>query len=61
MRNEGSCLEKEIIQGTVPGGRGQGRPKINWMDNIRIWTGRTHISSTTVYLRVGQLYIQLLF
>src|SRR6218665_4078444 len=35
MRKEGSCLEKEIIQGTVPGGRGKGRPRINWMDNIR--------------------------
>src|SRR6218665_415994 len=41
MRKEGSCLEKEIIQGTVPGGRGRGRPRINWMDNIRTWTGRT--------------------
>ena len=40
MRKEGSCLEKEIIQGTVPGGRGKGRP-INSMDNIRKWTGRT--------------------
>src|SRR6218665_2605131 len=33
MRKEGSCLEKEIIQGTDPGGRGKGRPRINWMDN----------------------------
>ena len=31
MRKELSCLEKEIIQGTVPGGRGRGRPRINWM------------------------------
>ena len=41
MRKEGLCLEEEIIQGTIPGGRGRGRPKINWMDNIRKWTGRT--------------------
>src|SRR6218665_906243 len=41
MRKEGSFLEKEIIQGKVPGGRGKGRPRINWMDNIRTWTGRT--------------------
>src|SRR6218665_3010123 len=41
MRREGSCLEKEIIQGMVPGGRGKERPRINWMDNIRTWTGRT--------------------
>src|SRR6218665_1322424 len=41
MRKKGSCLEKEIIQGTVPGGRGKGRPRVNWMDNIRTWTGQT--------------------
>src|SRR6218665_4074852 len=41
MRKERSCLEKEIIQSTVPGGRGKGRPRINWMDNIITWTGRT--------------------
>src|SRR6218665_20063 len=37
----GIMLGKEIIQGTVPGGRGKGIPRINWMDNIRTWTGRT--------------------
>src|SRR6218665_569930 len=41
MRKEGSCLEKEIIQGTVPRGRGRGRPRINWMGNIKTSTGRT--------------------
>ena len=33
------CLEKEIIQGTVPGSRAQGKRKIAWIDNIRLWTG----------------------
>jgi len=28
MRKEGDCLEKEIMQGTVPGARKQGRPKM---------------------------------
>src|SRR6218665_530904 len=44
MRKEGLCLEKKIIQGTVPGGRGKGRPRINYpVDprSIYIWTGRT--------------------
>ena len=39
MRTNGNCLEKEIIQGTLPGRRARGRPKISWMDNIKTWTG----------------------
>jgi len=34
-----SCLEKEIMQGTVPGARRQSRPRTAWMDNIKTWTG----------------------
>ena len=33
-----SGLSKTILQGTVEGGRRQGRQK-NWKDNIREWTG----------------------
>ena len=39
MRKQGSCLEKEIMQGTMPGARGRGRPHTAWMDNIETWTG----------------------
>jgi len=39
MRNQGSCLEKEIMQGTMPGARRRGRPRTAWMDNIKTWTG----------------------
>jgi len=39
MRKQGSCLEKEIMQGTMPGARRRGRPRTAWMDNIKIWTG----------------------
>ena len=35
MRKQGSCLEKEIMQGTMPGARRQGRPRTAWMDNIK--------------------------
>jgi len=35
MRKQGSCLEKEIMQGTVPGARRRGRPRTAWMDNIK--------------------------
>jgi len=35
----GSCLEKEIMQGTMPGARRRGRPCTAWMDNIKTWTG----------------------
>ena len=39
MRTQGSCLEKEIMQGTMPGARRRGRPRTAWMDNIKTWTG----------------------
>ena len=39
MRKQGSCLEKEIMQGTMPFARRQGRPHTAWMDNIKTWTG----------------------
>ena len=32
-------LAKNILQGTVEGGRRQGRQKMRWKDNIREWTG----------------------
>ena len=34
-----SGLAKTILQGTVKGGRRQGRQKKRWEDNIRGWTG----------------------
>jgi len=39
MRKQGSCLEKEIMQGTMPGAHRRGRPRTAWMDNINTWTG----------------------
>ena len=39
MRKKGDSLEKEIMQGTTPGSRSRGRPKIAWMSNITSWTG----------------------
>ena len=39
MRKQGSCLEKEIMLGTMPGARRRGRPRTAWMDNINTWTG----------------------
>ena len=39
MRKQVSCLEKEIMQGTMPGARRRGRPRAAWMDNINTWTG----------------------
>jgi len=35
MRKQGSCLEKEIMQGTVPGVCRRGRPHTAHMDNIK--------------------------
>ena len=39
MRKQGSCREKEIMQGTMPGACRRGRPRTAWMDNITTWTG----------------------
>ena len=39
MSKQGSCPEKEIMQGTVPGARRRGRPCMAWMDNTKTWTG----------------------
>ena len=45
MRKQGSCLEKEIMQGTMPGARMRGRPHTTWMDNIKTWTGLPVVKS----------------
>ena len=34
-----SGLAKTVIQGTVKGGRRQGRQRKTWEDNVREWTG----------------------
>jgi hypothetical protein len=39
MRKNGDCLEKEIIQGNVPGTRTRGRPRMDWVVNIGAWMG----------------------
>jgi len=39
MRKQGSCLEKKIMQGTMPGTRRRERPRTAWMDNINTRTG----------------------
>ena len=38
-KKQGSCLEKEIMQGTMPSARRKGRPHTAWMNNIKTWTG----------------------
>ena len=38
-RKQGSCLEKEIMQQTMPGAPRRGRTRTAWMDNINTWTG----------------------
>jgi len=47
MRKQGNCLEKEIMQGTMPGARRRGRPHMAWIDNIKMWTGLPVEESTT--------------
>ena len=40
-----SDLAKTILQGTVKGGRRQGRQRKRWEDNIREWTGQEFAKS----------------
>ena len=39
LRKKGSCMEKELIQGTTSAQRKRGRPRMTWEDNIKKWTG----------------------
>jgi len=39
IRKQGSCLEKEIMQGTMPDARRRGRLRTASMSNIKTWTG----------------------
>jgi len=32
------CLEKDLIQGTLPGGRRKGKPRTSWIVNLTSWT-----------------------
>ena len=40
-----SGLAKTTLQGTVKGGRRQGRQRKRWEDNIREWTGLEYVKS----------------
>jgi len=44
MRKQGSCLEKEIMQGTMPGARRRRRPRTAWksQDVDRTLRGRVN-------------------
>ena len=41
MRKRGNCLDKEIMQGTIPGRRRRGRPRTALINNITTWTKPT--------------------
>ena len=50
----GSGLAKTCLQGTVRGGRGRGRPRKKWADNICDWTGLSFAKATrAAECRVG--------
>ena len=36
---QANCLEKDIIQGCVPGSRGRGQPRRRWKEDVSDWTG----------------------
>ena len=45
FQSQANNLAKTIFQGTVKGGRRQGRQKRRWEDNIREWTGQEFTKS----------------
>jgi len=53
MRKQGSCLEKEKMQGTMSGARRRGRPRTAWMDKIKTWTRLSPRKSQSEWQRTG--------
>ena len=49
-----SGLAKTILQGTVKGGRRQGRQRERWEENIRKWTGLEYAKSQRVVENMGK-------
>jgi len=45
-------LEKDILEGTMPGTWRRGRPKISWRDNIGDWTGMSRRKCCQLYKTV---------
>lgn len=45
MRKHGSCLEKELIHGTLSDGRLCGNPRTAWLANTTTWTGLSYQST----------------
>ena len=39
LRKLGECLEKTVIEGSICGKRGRGRPRKSWFDDAVEWTG----------------------
>ena len=52
MRKENS-IEKQIIQGTVEGRRGRGRPITSWRDSIKAVTGSLAVATRRAADRDG--------
>ena len=50
-----SGLAKTVLQGTVKGGRRQGRQRKKWEDNIREWTGLEFAKSQGVVENKGKM------
>jgi len=38
LRKKDVCIEKDLIQGTLPGGRRRGKPRTSWIGNLTSWT-----------------------
>ena len=47
IRNDTS-IEKQLIQGSVEGRRGRGRPITSWIDDIKSWTGGNMQAATNL-------------
>jgi len=38
LRKKDVCLETDLIEGTLPGGRRKGKPRTSWIGNLTSWT-----------------------
>ena len=54
MRKPGSCLVKEIMQGTMPGACRRTRPGWRTWDNMKMWTGVPVVRGRVIQNERGQ-------
>ena len=51
------CLSLTVLQGCVAGGRGRGRPRMSWLDNIISWTAPARCCTRSIFMALACSYL----